>query len=139
MTVLLDTGLIYAFLNREDANHREAKDLVHRIGRRAFGAPFVTDHVVDELFTLVRARTRSPQLEAAARRFLPLPDPQVHGLVPLSLGGAALRKAWEVFDRYRDQRISFTDATLIVTLKELHMDMLATFDDRLRKLVPCAT
>lgn len=138
MTVLMDTGLIYGFLNRQDAHHDEAKDLVHRIAKSQFGRAFVTDHVVDELLTLVRARTRSQALEAAARRFLPLPVPQIRGMACVSLGGAVLDKAWDVFDRYRDQRLSFTDATLVVTLRELNIDRLATFDTRLEKIVTSA-
>jgi predicted nucleic acid-binding protein len=138
MSVLIDTGVVYAFLNYRDQRHRDAVGLVDRIAKREFGAPFVTDHVVDELLTLVRARTRSKRLEDAARRFLPMPDPQVRGLTALSLGGAVLDKAWLVYDRYRDQRISFTDATLVATLRELNIDKLATFDARLPAIVPTA-
>ncbi len=139
MTVLLDSGVIFAFLNREDALHKEGRDLVHRIARREFGRPFVTDHVVDELLTLVRARTRSRALERSARRLLPLPDPGLKGLALLSLGASVLEGAWEIFDGYRDQKISCTDASLIATMRELRVDYLATFDTRLQKLVPIAT
>jgi predicted nucleic acid-binding protein len=139
MTVLIDTGVMFAFLNARDARHRDAADLVDRIATREFGAPFVTDHVVDELFTLIRVRTKSPALERAARRLLPMPDPGLKGLAALSLGGAILQPAWEIFDGYRDQKISYTDASLIATMRELRVDYLATFDTRLQKLVPTAT
>jgi predicted nucleic acid-binding protein len=138
MSVLLDTGAIFAYLNREDARHREARGLMLRIARKEFGAPFVTDHVIDELFVLIRARTRSAALEDAAKRWLPLPDPVLKGLSVVSLGTEVLEPAWEVFRKYRDQGISFTDASLVVTLREMGIERLATLDSRLGKLAPRA-
>lgn len=138
MTVLVDTGVFFAFLNANDARHTEAVELVDRVARREFGQPFVTDHVIDELFILVRSRTRSAELEESLRRLLPLPSPALKGLTAVSLGTAVLRPTWDVFRQYRDQRLSFTDASLIVTLRELRLDRLATFDRRLARLVPHA-
>lgn len=138
MSVLLDTGIILAYLNREDAGHEEATDLIERVARKEFGAPFVTDHVIDELFVLIRARTRSASLEEAAKRWLPLPEPALKGLAAISLGVDVLDPAWEIFRKYRDQGISFTDATLMVTLRERGIERLATLDKRLGKLVPLA-
>jgi len=138
VTVLLDTGLIFAHLHREDARHEEARRLLRKVGRKEFGAPFVTDHVIDELFVLVRARTRSAALEEAARRWLPLPTPALNGLRALSLGTDLLERCWETFRKYRDQRLSFTDAALLVTMGEHDIGWLATFDERLRKLASCA-
>jgi uncharacterized protein len=136
VTVLLDTGVVFAFLNADDARHRDAVQLVTRIARREFGAPLIYDHAVDELFVWVRARTGSLQLEEAARRFLLLPTPMLRGLSMVSLGTSLIAPAWEVFRRYRDQGLSFTDAGLIVTMRELRVERLATFDRRLSRLVP---
>lgn len=136
MSVLLDTGVIFAYLNREDARHGEARALMLRIARKEFGAPFVSDHVIDELFVLIRSRTGSAALEEAAKRWLPLPGPVLKGLSVVSLGAEVLEPAWEVFRKYRDQGISFTDATLMVTLRERGIERLATIDARLRTLVP---
>ncbi|MGA7860566.1 MAG: PIN domain-containing protein [Thermoplasmata archaeon] len=138
MTVLLDTGVVFAFLNADDARHSEAVQLMTRIARREFGAPLINDHAVDELFVLIRARTGSSQLEEAARKFLPLPTPLLRGLSMVSLGTSLIAPAWEVFRRYRDQGLSFTDAGLIVTMQELRIERLATFDRRLSRLVPVA-
>lgn len=138
MTVLLDTGVVFAFLNADDERHATAVELVSRIARREFGQPFVTDHVIDELFVLVRVRTRSAALEESLRRFLPLPSPALRDLKALSLGTSVLEPTWEVFRRYRDQHLSFTDASLIVSLRELRIDRLATFDRRLARLIPRA-
>ncbi len=138
MTVLLDTGVMFAFLHADDTRHEDSLELVARIARREFGKPFVSDHVIDELFMLARARTRSADLEASLRRFLPLPTPGLRGLTAVSLGVAVLEPAWEEYRRYQDQGLSFTDASLIVTLREMKIDYLATYDRRLARLVPHA-
>ena|SRR2546427_2096280 len=135
MSVLLDTGAIFAHLNSSDARHDEGRGLVHRIASKEFGAPYVSDHVIDELFTLIRVRTGSATLEAAAKRFLPMPEPALKGLTLVSLGAGVLEPAWDFFAKYRDHGISFTDATLVVTMHELKIERLATLDGRLGKLV----
>jgi predicted nucleic acid-binding protein len=89
MSVLLDTGGFFAYLNRQDSLHGKARALVERIALKEFGAPFVTDHVIDELFVLIRVRTGSAALEEAAWKFLPCPpircgdSPPMHW-VPIS-------------------------------------------------------
>jgi predicted nucleic acid-binding protein len=135
MTVLLDTGVVFAFLHANDARHGEAVDLISRTAQKEFGQPFVTDHVIDELFLLARVRTRSAALEESLRRFLPMPSPALRGLAAVSLGTSFLQPTWEVFRQYRDLGLSFTDASLIVTLREMKFDQLATFDDRLGHIV----
>jgi len=136
MSVLLDTGFLFAFLNEDDPRHEEAFALMDRIQGKEFGAPFVTDLVIAELFNLIRARKGSARLEEAARRLLPMPATALPGLNAVSLGTNILERSWDEFHRYRDKRISFTDATLLVTLLELRIDALATFDERLRRLAP---
>jgi predicted nucleic acid-binding protein len=135
VTVLLDTGVVFAFLHANDVRHTEAVELITRTAQKEFGQPFVTDHVIDELFILARARTRSAALEESIRRFLPMPTPALRGLAAVSLGTAFLVPTWEVFRHYRDQGLSFTDASLIVTLREMKLDQLATFDERLGRIV----
>lgn len=135
MTVLLDTGVVFAFLHANDARHAEGVELISRVAQREFGQPFVTDHVIAELFILARTRTRSAALEESLRRFLPMPNPALRGLAAVSLGTAFLLPTWEVFRQYRDQGLSFTDASLIVTLREMKLDQLATFDERLGRIV----
>lgn len=138
MGVLLDSGFIFAFLNADDAGHEEADRVMSRVAAKEFGAPFVSDLVVDELFTLIRGRTGSAALEEAARRFLPLPSPALRGLAVVSFGPELLVPAWEVFRQFRDQPLSFTDAALVVTMRDLGIERLATLDRRLCRLVPCA-
>lgn len=134
MSVLLDTGVLFAFLNKDDARHGEAIELLRRVATGSLGAPFTSDYVVDELFTLIRARTKSRRLEEAARSLLPLPEPGLRGLEILPVARDRLVSVWEAFARHRDRGISFTDASSLVVMAAFGVDFLATFDRKLEGL-----
>ncbi len=138
MTILRKTGAVFAILHADAARHDDAVALVSRIARRVFGPPFVTDHVIEALYIRTRSRTNSSPLEQALGRFLPRPTPALRGWTAVSLGTTVLEPTWEEFRPYRDQRLSFTDASLMATRKELNLDRLATFDRQLARLVPHA-
>lgn len=138
MTILLDTGFVFAFLNQQDESHREAVALVARIARREWGTPIITEFVIAELLSLIRARTGSAVVEQAARAFLPLPTSTLRGLMLAPIGGALLGKTWETFEKYRDQKVSFTDASLLVAMREMRAERIATFDRVLANLAAAA-
>jgi predicted nucleic acid-binding protein len=134
MSVLIDTGVLFAFLNEDDSSHDGAKDLVERMARRELGAPFVCDLVVSELFTLIRVRTGSAKMEEAALRLLPLPTSQLAGLQIICMLHEDLLAGSKEFLRHRDQAISFADACQLFLMKERGLGTLATFDERLGRL-----
>lgn len=136
MSVLLDTGVIYAYLNKQDPRHDDALEVLRRIASGEMGSPVVSDHVVDELFTLIRRRRQSAEVEQAARRFLPLDGPSRLRLRIVMVGPSGLVPAAKLYRRHHDRRLSFTDATHLVLMQRLSMDRLATFDGGFRGLVP---
>lgn len=136
MSILLDTGILYAFLNTQDPRHEQAVDILHRVGSGEWGSPVISEHVIDELFTLIRHRKRSQEVEDAARHLLPLEGHSSMRLRIAMVGPAGLPPAAELYRRHRDRRLSFTDATHIVLMKRLPVDLLATFDKGFHGLVP---
>ena len=51
--IILDTSFLYSFLNKNDANHNKAVELMNKIISRKFGKPIIFEYVIDELFTLM--------------------------------------------------------------------------------------
>jgi Predicted nucleic acid-binding protein, contains PIN domain len=103
--------------------------------RRVFGTPYVSDYVFDEAVTLARTRTGS---HAAARRLADRlrgldPYPAAYELRHVSPAG--FTDAIEVFDRYDDQQLSFTDATSIALVERHDLDQILSFDDDFDGLV----
>lgn len=137
MTVLLDTGVLYAFIYDDDARHGEAKDLFLRVAHAQLGLPFVADWAVAELFTLIRAHGHGgSKTEEAAHRLLLSPEQALAGLRILTVAPGQLGAVWKTYEKHRAKRISFTDAAQLVLLSSFGIDRLATFDRSLRGLAP---
>lgn len=134
MTILLDTGVIFAFLNEDDELHGEAKDMFLRIAHGELGAPMVSDWVIAELLNLIRSRNLNPELEEAAKRLLPIPEATVTTLRLVTLAPSQLEAVWRTFEKHRARRLSFTDASLLVLQAVFGIDRLATFDAKLAAL-----
>lgn len=132
MAILLDTGVLFARLNKRDRDHGRAGLIVDAALEGRWGRMHVTDHVVAELLTLVRART--PALEGSARALLP-PDPAIAGLVVVHTSQTLFHETLEIFDKHRDRRLSFVDANLVLVAEELGIDRVATFDEGFQGLI----
>lgn len=44
------------------------------------------------------------------------------------------KKAWKELERFKDHKLSFTDATIIVCFKEYGLDEVFTFDEEFAKI-----
>lgn len=134
MSVFLDTGVLFAFLNKRDERHDEAIDVVRHAAGGEWGVPYVSDFVADELLTLARVRARGPAVEKAAFEILPLPDPALPGLRMLVVDRAVFTAAVGLFTRHRARGLSFTDATTLALIEEIGIRRLASFDAGFRGL-----
>jgi predicted nucleic acid-binding protein len=55
--IFLDTGLLYALIDADDANHTRVREVLERErGRRLFGSVVTTNHVLAEVLTLLHTR-----------------------------------------------------------------------------------
>lgn len=135
MSVLLDTGVLYAFLNADDTRHEEARSLIQRVAKGELGASLVSTLIAAELLTLVRVRTKSVKLERAAISLLPMPDPALPGLRLLHVDSSVLLAATPHFQKHRSRGLSFTDATHLALMASHDITRLATFDRGFRGLV----
>ncbi|MBW3581814.1 MAG: PIN domain-containing protein [Euryarchaeota archaeon] len=134
MSLLLDTSVLFAFLNQDDADHARAKEFLLAVSEGALGTPVVTDLIIAELHNLARACKMAPAFEEAARDLLSGSTLPLLGLVRREVGIARFDRIMEVFLKYRDARVSFTDASLLVMQQDESIDLLATFDRRLGAL-----
>ena len=57
MTVLVDTGVLYADHDTDASRHEEASDALDAVYDGEFGAAYVSDYVYDEAVTLTLKRT----------------------------------------------------------------------------------
>lgn len=116
--VLLDTGVLVAFLHRDDRAHGAAVEVL----RDASGPLLTTEAVLTESMHLL-SRTRGGQ--AACLEFF------LEGgalLVPTSR--AALARCRTLLEEYDDLPADFTDATLVALAEETDTWTVLTLDRR---------
>lgn len=135
MTVLVDTGVLYADHDADAARHEAASDALNAVYDGQLGLPYVSDYIYDEAVTLTLTRSES---FGAAKRLgerLRGADPYPQTFELLRVSAAAFADAVDVFERYDDQRLSFTDATTITLARRHSVDDVLSFDDDFDGLV----
>lgn len=124
--VFVDTSGWYALIDRRDDGHVRTGSFV-REWLRSGGRLVSSDYVLDESFTLARARSGS----RAAFQLMDLLD----GTAAVDLewvGAERFDRAAAMFRRYDDQIFSFTDCTSFVLMRELELTKALTTDEHFR-------
>lgn len=136
--LLLDTGVLIAFVNAGDPRHDEALALVTDAQGGRFGRVITTDYILDELLTLIRVRSgRKAHAEAVIRLIRGAPTEGIPAVIGLRhIGERTVADAVDLFLRYFDQRLSFTDCVTVALSREDARLLVATFDGPLGRLVP---
>ncbi|TYT61389.1 type II toxin-antitoxin system VapC family toxin [Natrialba swarupiae] len=136
MTVLVDTGVLYADHDTDAARHNSASEALDAVYDGRFGLPYVSDYIYDEAITLTLKRGGS--FVAAKRLGERLrgadPYPQTYELIHVS--AAAFSDSIDIFEQYDDQSLSFTDATTIALSNRHDIDYVMSFDDDFDGTVP---
>lgn len=136
MTVLVDSGVFVAHVNRRDPGHAAARRTMAAVLADRWGRAFASDYILDESVTLARSRTRSHAVAVSVadlilgrRGFTPFFD-------LLMVTGPIFRRALELFEAYDDQELSFTDATTVALMERRRIDHVLSFDDDFDGIVP---
>lgn len=129
MTVLVDTGVVYADHDTDSSRHDDASAALESVYDGELGQPYVSDYVFDEALTLTRKRTGSfsdaKQLSDRLRGVDSYPP--VYDFLHVST--AVFADAIDVFERYDDQLLSFTDATTVALIDRHDLNGVLSFDD----------
>lgn len=119
--VFVDTSAWFALESHKDMNHRRASELLPTLVRSR--SLITSNHVLGESYTLMRkllghdAATGFIRSLNRSRRVEILFTPQ-----------ELEKKAYQLLERYDDQRFSFVDATSFVWMKKLRLREAFTFD-----------
>jgi hypothetical protein len=129
MTVIVDTGVLYADHDRDASRHDVASDALDTVYDGELGLPFVSDYVYDEAITLTLRRAGSFSAAKRLGERLRGVDPYPAVYEMLHVSAAVFADAVDVFERYDDQRLSFTDATTVALCRRHDVDSVLSFDD----------
>ena len=129
MSVFVDTGVFYAHHDRSASIHEVgARTLIHVLTSAQFGRVLTSDYVFDEAVTLTLRRTgRVDDAIKLGNRIRGEGFPEVIDLLHESPSN--FEHAFEVFQQYDDQQLSFTDAMTISLVENHDIDTVLSFDD----------
>ncbi len=125
MKLFVDTGPLVARTYRPDPRHRESVETFRRISERTvpYRLLFTSNYVVDETLTRLLYEAGHP---ASVQGLRLLRGSTVLRIVRVTEDDE--RRADEVFAKYADQRISYTDCTSKVVMERLGIDTAFSFD-----------
>jgi predicted nucleic acid-binding protein len=129
MTVLVDTGVLYADHDTDASRHDAASSALDAVYDGEFGQPYVSDYVYDETVTLTLARGGSfgPAKRIGERLRGDGTYPAVYEFLRVS--STVFDDAVDVFEQYDDHELSFTDATTVALCERHGIDTVLSFDD----------
>lgn len=129
MTVLVDTGVLYADHDTDATRHETASRALDAVYDGQLGQPYISDYVFDEAITLTRTRTGSYQAAEALSDRLRGQDTFPHVYDMLDVSAPVFADAITVFEQYHDHALSFTDATNVALITRHHLEGILSFDD----------
>jgi len=121
MTILIDTGIFYALLDKGDVNHLDAVAVMIHTLEGKFGKAYTTDYVILETTLLLKSRL-SAEVVKAMVDFL-----DRSGISTLIVDEPILRKSLKLLVKI-PKRLSLCDAASIVLIEDLGIGVLASFD-----------
>lgn len=129
MKVFIDTSAFVAILVKSETDHKKVakKYLDYRQHRATF---LTSDYVLDEFFTRLLyykldLRKYIEKLKGSIAR---------NEITILHIDEGLFEKALDVFLKFSDHKISFTDATSYCLYKDLSLDEVFTLDDDFKKI-----
>jgi hypothetical protein len=135
MSVFVDTGVFYAHHDRDASRHESgARALVEVLTSSSYGRVVTSSYVFDEAVTLTLRRTgRVEDAVTLGRRIRGDGFPAAIDLLHES--PTNVDDAFEAFQQYDDQHLSFTDAMTVALIDAHDVDTLLSFDDDFDGLV----
>ncbi len=136
--VFMDTSAWVALTFARDQHHEDAAACFRELTKsRTYLV--TTDYVLDETLTLMKHWAVPANRIAAFYKQLHLAE--VKGTVKLVfMDPRVFDEAWEQFQTYADQTLSFTDCATFAVARSLNVDAVFTFDRRFKlagfRLIP---
>lgn len=129
--IFIDTSAWIEYILTGERYHKKVNDYIFSETKE--GSKFFTsDYVLDEAFT----RFSTGQSFQTATKF----KNKVHeaekqrNLLILWMDEVLFNKSWSLFEKFSEHKLSFTDATIVVMIRNLKIDEVLTLDQGFRKI-----
>lgn len=123
--IFVDTSGWYALVDASDPDHDRARDWFTKNR-----LPLITtDYIFDETLTLIRTSLGHGKAVKFAEKLLASRLAQL-----ISVTEEDKERAWEIFQKYDDKVLSFTDCTSFAVMERLGLDTAFTVDHDFKAL-----
>lgn len=122
--ILLDTGILAAYVNNKDENHERAVIVLEEILNKKYGTPIITDYILDEVVTLLNIRTKRKELAIKIGTKIIEEKLGKYFKIPAEV----VEKTWLTYKILVEKGLSFTDCSIIEFGKFINCETVATFD-----------
>ena len=109
MKLFLDTGGLLSVFDRSDGHHSLCSDFWKEIFQERNYEPVISDYILDELMTRLRSRVSHASAVQVLTNLIQLV--QRRRLSLIWVNQTYFDQGRRIFERYRDQKFSFTDCT----------------------------
>lgn len=120
--VFVDTSGWVALFVENDQSHKKAVSILDGI-KSSKAAIYTSDYCIDETITTILVRGNHKQSVLAGEALFTSKIIKIVHVCP-----AYLSAAWELYQKFKDKRFSFTDVTSFVIMKDFSIKRAFAFD-----------
>lgn len=131
MKAFIDTSAFMALILKEESYHNKVV-AQYKAYKQSRAQLITSTYVLDELFTRCLYRAGSYGGKLAINLIREIVDS--NELTILEVDSQIFKKAEDIFLKFSDHKISFTDATSYVLYKDFSLDEVFTLDDDFKKM-----
>ena len=123
--IFVDTSAFLALVNEKDNKHAAAKQFLEEIknGKIRVKNIITSDYIIDETLTRIRYSVGHKEAVEWGEDIL-----VSRVIEKIEIGKEVFGHAWELFQAYKDKKLSFTDCTSFALMKKKGMKEVFSFD-----------
>jgi len=123
--IFVDTSAFLALVNEKDDNHGAAKRFLDELkrGKVKVKKIITSDYIIDETLTRIRYSVGHKEAVEWGNGIL-----ASKVIDRMEIGGELFELAWDIFTKYEDKKLSFTDCTSFALMKKRGIEKVFAFD-----------
>ncbi len=124
----MDTSAWLALNDRNDQYYKQAEIKISLVKKQKIEL-VTSEYIFDESITLIRHRVSHRYAVIFGNSLLNSNMVEI-----VDVNADCRLKAWEMFNKYEDKELSFTDCTSFVLMKNMRLHKAFTFDEHFRQV-----
>jgi len=121
MLFFVDSGVWIAAFNKKDKHHKAASKIINQLLDEQIDKAYISDYVFDEVTTYIKKKISPEASILVAEAMLDSQNIEI-----IFMDEKIFNASYHIFKMY--DRLSFTDASIVVIMKNRKIKLLYSFD-----------